>query len=75
MPIINAIHSGAKTILAYFHYACKGQQPFSPKHNWSKDEAKNMAHLDKDQTAFVKKCRRLIENNGGFTRAYIRRPY
>ncbi|KAK2471861.1 hypothetical protein H9L39_16544 [Fusarium oxysporum f. sp. albedinis] len=63
MPIINAIHSGAKTILAYFHYACKGQRPFSLEHNWSKDEAKNMAHLDEDQIAFVKKCRHLTQNN------------
>ncbi|KAK2926409.1 hypothetical protein FoTM2_013275 [Fusarium oxysporum f. sp. vasinfectum] len=63
MPVINAIHSGAKTILAYFHYACKGQRPFSPEHDWSKDEANDTAHLDRDQIAFVKKCRHLTQNN------------
>ncbi|KAM0294471.1 hypothetical protein ACHAPM_011210 [Fusarium culmorum] len=63
MPVINAIHSGAKTILAYFHYACKGQRPFSPDYDWSKDEDNDMTHLDKDQIAFVKKCRHLTQNN------------
>ncbi|KAI1130986.1 hypothetical protein F5Y10DRAFT_288393 [Nemania abortiva] len=28
MPLIKAIHLGAKTLLAHFHYICKGQKPF-----------------------------------------------
>ncbi|GKU08608.1 unnamed protein product [Fusarium langsethiae] len=71
MPVINAIHSGAKTILAYFHYACKGQRPFSLEHEWIKDEAKDMAHLDTDQITFVEECRRLLQSNCGFARDYI----
>ncbi|KAJ4311707.1 hypothetical protein N0V84_010304 [Fusarium piperis] len=53
MPIIRAIHSGAKTILAHFHYACKGQRPFSMDHDWNSDEAKRMAHLDDEQIGFL----------------------
>lgn len=64
MPVINAIHSGAKTILAYFHYACKGQRPFSLDHDWDTDEAKNMARLDNEQVGFLKKYQHQIHNNG-----------
>ncbi|EXK76669.1 hypothetical protein FOQG_18594 [Fusarium oxysporum f. sp. raphani 54005] len=63
MPIINAIQSGAKTILAYFHYACKGQRPFSLDHDWNTDEAKKMAHLDDEQIAFLEHYRIRIQNN------------
>jgi hypothetical protein len=63
MPVINAIHSGAKTILAYFHYACKGQRPFSLDHDWDTGEAKTMAHLDDEQVSFLKKYRDQLHNN------------
>ena len=64
MPVIRAIHSGAKTILAYFHYACKGQRPFSLGHDWDTDEAKNMADLDDEQITFLKHFQQQIQNNG-----------
>jgi hypothetical protein len=67
MPIINAIQSGAKTILAYFHYSCKGQRPFSLDHDWNTDEAKKMAHLDDEQIAFLEHYRIRIQNNGRLT--------
>ncbi|KAF4470693.1 Clavaminate synthase [Fusarium albosuccineum] len=63
MPVIRAIHSGAKTILAYFHYACKGQRPFSLDHDWSTDEARGMAHLDDEQITFLEQYRLRIQNN------------
>ncbi|KAI5455754.1 hypothetical protein BGZ63DRAFT_137383 [Mariannaea sp. PMI_226] len=63
MPIIRAIHSGAKTILAYFHYVCKGHRPFSLDHDWSTDEAKNMAQLDDEQIAFLKHYQLRIQDN------------
>uniref|UniRef100_A0A4E9EJY3 Uncharacterized protein n=1 Tax=Gibberella zeae TaxID=5518 RepID=A0A4E9EJY3_GIBZA len=62
MPVICAIHAGAKTILAHFHYACKGQHPFSPDHNWNTDEAKRIAHLDDEKIAFLKEYRLRIQN-------------
>ena len=39
MPLINALHAGAKTLLVAFHFCCKGRQPFhmdwSAKEPWS----------------------------------------
>jgi hypothetical protein len=46
MHIIRGIHSSAKTILAHFHYCCKGQRPFSSDANWNSAEMKRMAQLD-----------------------------
>ena len=64
MPIIRAIHSGAKTILAYFHYCCKGQQPFSSDSNWDSPEMKRMAQLDDEQIHFLKQYQDLVRRRG-----------
>jgi hypothetical protein len=64
MPIIRAIHSGAKTILAYFHYNCKGQRPFSPDFNWDSPGAKRMAQLDDKQIRFLKQYQDLVQRKG-----------
>ena len=69
MHIIRAIHSGAKTILAYFHYICKGQRPFSPNTNWDSPELKKMAQLDEEQVRFLKQYQDLVRQNGGYPQA------
>ena len=64
MPIIRAIHSGAKTILAYFHYCCKGQMPFSPDFNWDSPGVKRMAQLDDEQIRFLRQYQDLVQQRG-----------
>ena len=66
MPIIRAIHSSAKTILAHFHYCCKGQRPFSPDSNWDSPEMKRMAQLDDEQIEFLKQYQDLVRRKGGY---------
>ena len=66
MHIIRAIHSSAKTILAHFHYCCKGQRPFSSDANWNSAEMKRMAQLDDEQIRFLKQYRDLVRRKGGY---------
>ncbi|KAH8884175.1 hypothetical protein GQ53DRAFT_811092 [Thozetella sp. PMI_491] len=60
MPLIRGIHSGAKTILAHFHYVCKGQLPFSDNFDWASPVLRKMAALDKEQIDFLQRLRTRI---------------
>ncbi|KAL9110183.1 MAG: hypothetical protein Q9227_005243 [Pyrenula ochraceoflavens] len=55
MPLVRATHSGAKTILAHFHYCCKGQRPFRPDFDWKSAKIRKMAQLDAEQCAFMER--------------------
>jgi SMC interacting uncharacterized protein involved in chromosome segregation len=46
------LHSGAQTMLAYFHYCCKGYQPFLLADE--SDEVFSMAELDAEQIGFIR---------------------
>jgi hypothetical protein len=53
MPLVRATNSGAKTILAHFHYCCKGNQPFGEKFDWNSAKIRRMARLDAEQSRFM----------------------
>ncbi|KAK3989622.1 hypothetical protein QBC44DRAFT_241205 [Cladorrhinum sp. PSN332] len=57
MPLVRATNSGAKTILAHFHYCYKGQQLFTEGFNWNSPRVRRMARLDAEQTTFMSQCR------------------
>lgn len=69
MPLVRATHSGAKTILAHFHYCCKGQQPFRPDFDWAKPQIRRMAQLDSEQIIFMEKLKERVNQNASFLRA------
>lgn len=60
MPLVRATHSGAKTILAHFHYCCKGQQPFHPDFDWATPQIRKMAQLDSEQIMFMEKIKERV---------------
>jgi hypothetical protein len=60
MPLVRASHSGAKTILAHFHYCCKGQEPFQPDFDWKSPQIQKMVQLDAEQIAFMEKFAELV---------------
>ena len=66
MPLVRATHSGAKTILAHFHYCCKGQQPFRPDFDWETPQIRKMAQLDSEQIMFMEKIKERINQNGDY---------
>lgn len=53
MPLVRATNSGAKTILAHFHYCCKGNQPFGEGFDWNATKIRKMARLDAEQSRFM----------------------
>jgi hypothetical protein len=64
MTTINATQSRSKSLLAHFHYICKGNMPFQPGFDWASASALKMAQLDRDQVAFMEDFRQGLENNG-----------
>lgn len=64
MPLVRATNSGAKTILAHFHYCYKGQRLFTKDFNWSSVRVRKMARLDPEQTSFMAQCRDLVVKKG-----------
>jgi hypothetical protein len=66
MPLVRATHSGAKTILAHFHYCCKGQQPFHPDFDWATPQIRKMAQLDSEQIMFMEKIKERVNQNGDY---------
>ncbi|KAK5658454.1 hypothetical protein OQA88_1843 [Cercophora sp. LCS_1] len=60
MPLVRATNSGAKTILAHFHYCYKGQQLFTKEFDWKAPRVRRMARLDPEQTSFMAQCRDLV---------------
>ncbi|KAI0105462.1 hypothetical protein GGR51DRAFT_560308 [Nemania sp. FL0031] len=63
MPLIRAIHLGAKALLAHFHYICKGQKPFEI--DWGKEPlskaAQRMAKLSHAEVDFMISLSRLVK--------------
>jgi hypothetical protein len=55
-------HSGAKTILAHFHYCIKGQYPCQEAFDWISAASHRMAALDKEQVQFMQHCGHLVRN-------------
>ncbi|KAK3320449.1 hypothetical protein B0T19DRAFT_387052 [Cercophora scortea] len=60
MPLVRATNSGAKTILAHFHYCFKGQALFTQGFDWNSPKVCRMARLDAAQTSFMGQCRDLV---------------
>jgi hypothetical protein len=60
MPLVRATNSGAKTILAHFHYCYKGQKLFTPKFDWTAPRVRRMARLDAEQSHFMSQCRDVV---------------
>ncbi|KXX76430.1 hypothetical protein MMYC01_200182 [Madurella mycetomatis] len=60
MPLVRATNSGAKTILAHFHYCYKGQQLFTQGFDWNAPRVRRMARLDVEQTTFMSQCRDVV---------------
>jgi hypothetical protein len=64
MPLVRATNSGAKTILAHFHYCYKGQQLFTQGFDWTAPKVRRMARLDAEQTNFMAQCRDVVVKKG-----------
>jgi hypothetical protein len=64
MPLVRATNSGAKTILAHFHYCYKGQQLFTTGFDWSAPRVRRMARLDPEQSGFMGQCRDVVVQKG-----------
>ena len=64
MELVRATHSGAKTILAHFHYCCKGEYPFRPETNWNSPKIREMAQLDAEQAEFMNSLAQQIQRRG-----------
>lgn len=66
MSLVRATNSGAKTILAHFHYCCKGQQPFGADFDWNAAKIRRMARLDAEQSRFMAGYRDQVIQRGTF---------
>ena len=64
MPLVRATNSGAKTILAHFHYCYKGQRLFTKAFDWQAPKVRRMARLDPEQTSFMAQCRDFVVEKG-----------
>lgn len=64
MPLVRATNSGAKTILAHFHYCYKGQALFTRAFDWQAPKVRRMARLDPEQTSFMAQCRDFVVEKG-----------
>jgi hypothetical protein len=70
--VIEELHLGANILLAYFHYCCKGFQPFAP--DWDPSETTSMAHLDPEQINFVQQTARYVQSNSEAISEFRRKP-
>jgi hypothetical protein len=64
MPLVRATNSGAKTILAHFHYCYKGQKLFTKGFDWTAPRVRRMARLDAEQSDFMAQCRDVVVEKG-----------
>ncbi|KAJ2995556.1 hypothetical protein NUW58_g1238 [Xylaria curta] len=58
--IVEEFHSGARTMLAYFHYCNKGSHPFSM--DWSRAKTVSFAQLDTRQAQFMTETVMLVKD-------------
>ncbi|KAJ4313574.1 hypothetical protein N0V84_009331 [Fusarium piperis] len=58
--IVEEFHSGAKTMLAYFHYCSKGSHPFAM--DWTRPTNVAFAELDQRQVQFIGETARLVKD-------------
>ncbi|ORX98193.1 hypothetical protein BCR34DRAFT_496330 [Clohesyomyces aquaticus] len=61
-PLLEGFHSGAKTILAYFHYRSKGGIPFML--DWADGVAVKMAETTEEQTEYLRKLVDMVQVSG-----------
>jgi hypothetical protein len=59
--IIKELHLGANILLAYFHYCCKGCQPFALDSDAA--EIATMAELNPEQIDFIQKTAGYVHLN------------
>jgi hypothetical protein len=62
MELVRGILFAVKTMLAYFHYALKGQYPF--RLDWKSNKGPKIAELTDEQHEFVKAIAREVEAKG-----------
>ena len=60
--MIEELHMGANSLLAYFHYCCKGHRPFTL--DWNAEDSVSMAALDPYQVNFIKRTAFHVQANG-----------
>ena len=64
MSLVRGIHSGAKAILAHFHWSCKGNVPFAADFDWNSKKAQSMANLNAEQAMFMVRLGHLARQKG-----------
>ena len=52
VSLVEELHIGAKILLAYFHYCCKGSYPMSM--DWNSPEEIALAEMDDEQVEFMR---------------------
>lgn len=62
---IEELHTGAKTMIYYFHYCNKGSHPFAA--TWMTEENLALADLNKEQECFLKESSILIRERCEYT--------
>lgn len=60
--LVEELHVGAKTLLAYFHYCNKGSHPFTL--DWAQKNNVKRAELNSEQVDFVRETARQVEKKG-----------
>jgi hypothetical protein len=61
MNLVRGALSGSKTLLAHFHYVCKGNFPFQSNFDWEAKNHKRMAQLDANQLEFVQEYAKQVQ--------------
>ncbi len=66
MPLIRDVHRSAKTLLAHFHFICKGQKPFG--FDWAGDISlraiQRMANVSTEEAEFLDTITKLVKQKG-----------
>ncbi|KAL6412675.1 hypothetical protein AUP68_03880 [Ilyonectria robusta] len=61
-PLLEGFHAGANTLLAHFHYCCKGDTPF--KIDWTKDPYVKSLTLNKEQRDYMQEISSISTSKG-----------
>jgi hypothetical protein len=65
MELIDAMNSGAKTLLAHFHILNKGNIPFQPDFDWMASNRK-IAEFSEEDWNFMREYVEMVTSNGTF---------